>query len=322
MRGDFTMKRKITVIGAGNVGATIAYTLSLGDIASEIVVIDINKDKVEGEVMDIVQGTSFREPISVIAGEYADAVGSDMVIITSGIGRKPGQSRLELASINTELVKEIAPKIASYCPNAVYVIVSNPVDVLTYAFIRYSGLPASQVIGSGTMLDTSRLRALVSQRLSVSAKNIHAYVFGEHGDSSTFPWSVTSIIGMNFKEYCRSIKHYTEEQTEVFLRGVEKDVREAGGEIIKRKGATFYAVSTCVATIAKSVFSGNDSVLTVSTMAHNRYGIKEDVCLSLPCVLGPNGIIREVDPPLEETELKALQNSAKVLRSTLDSVGL
>jgi L-lactate dehydrogenase len=316
------MSKKITILGAGNVGATVAYTLTQGSLASEIVLIDINRSKAEGEAMDIIHGAPFSTPLNIYAGDYPDAAGSDLVVVTSGIGRKPGQSRLELAATNTQLMKEIAPKIASYCPNAVYVVVSNPVDVLTYAFIKYSGLPASQIIGSGTMLDTSRLRSMVSQRLSVSAKNIHAYVFGEHGDSSTFPWSVTSVIGMDFRQYCRSIHHYTEEQTEVFLRGVEKDVREAGGEIIKRKGATYYAVSTCVATIAKAIFSSNDSVLTVSCLAHNRYGIKEDVCLSLPCVLGPKGIIREVDPPLLEQELRDVQNSAKVLRETLDGVGL
>ena len=316
------MSKKITIIGSGNVGATVAYTLTQASLASEIVLIDINRAKAEGEAMDIIHGAPFSTPLNIYAGDYSDASGSDMVIVTSGIGRKPGQSRLELASINTELISDIAPKIASYCPNAVYVIVSNPVDILTYAFIKCSGLPSSQIIGSGTMLDTSRLRALVSQRLNVSAKNIHAYVFGEHGDSSIFPWSVTSIIGMNFRQYCRSIKHYTDEQTDVFLRGVEKDVRDAGGEIIKRKGATFYAVSTCVSTIAKSVFSSNNSVLTVSTLAHSRYGIKEDVCLSLPCVLGPKGIVNEVDPPLLPEEMKELQNSAKVLRHTLDGCGL
>lgn len=316
------MSKKITILGVGNVGATVAYTLTQNSIASEIVLIDINRAKAEGEAMDIIHGAPFSTPLNIYAGDYSDAAGSDIVIITSGIGRKPGQSRLELASINTKLMGEIAPKIASYCPNAVYIIVSNPVDILTYAFIKYSGLPASQVIGSGTMLDTSRLRSLVSNRLSISAKNIHAYVFGEHGDSSTFPWSVTSVIGMDFRQYCRTIHHYTDEQTEVFLRGVEKDVRDAGGEIIKRKGATYYAVSTCVATIAKAIYSSNDSVLTVSCLAHNRYGIKEDVCLSLPCILGPKGIIREVDPPLLPNELKDVQHSAKVLRETLDSVGL
>ena len=316
------MSKKITILGAGNVGATVAYTLTSGSLASEIVLIDINRAKAEGEAMDIMHGAPFSTPLNIYAGNYSDAAGSDIVVITSGIGRKPGQSRLELASVNTKLMEEIAPKIASYCPNAVYIIVSNPVDVLTYAFIKFSGLPASQVIGSGTMLDTSRLRSLVANRLNISAKNIHAYVFGEHGDSSTFPWSVTSVIGMDFKQYCRSIHHYTEEQTEVFLRGVEKDVREAGGEIIKRKGATYYAVSTCVASIVKAIASSNNSVLTVSCLAHNRYGIKESVCLSLPCILGPKGIVHEINPPLLENELQAVQKSAKILRETLDSVGL
>ena len=152
------MSRKVTVIGAGNVGATIAYTLSLGDIASQIVVVDINREKVEGEVMDIVQGTSFREPISVIAGDYADAADSDIVIITSGIGRKAGQSRIDLAQANVNIMKDIAPKIAAVAPNALYVIVSNPVDIMTYVFTRVSGIPESQIIGSGTILDTARLR--------------------------------------------------------------------------------------------------------------------------------------------------------------------
>lgn len=316
------MNKKITIVGCGNVGATVAYTLSQNNLASELVLLDINHEKAEGEAMDIVHGAPFATPLKIYAGDYSDAAGSDIVIITSGIGRKPGQSRLELASVNAEMMKELAPKIAGYCPNAVYIIVTNPVDVLTYAFIKYSGIPAKQVIGSGTMLDTARLRTLVSQRLDVSAKNIHAYVFGEHGDSSIFPWSVTSVIGMNFREYCRSIKHYTADQTESFLTAVEKDVRSAGGDIIKRKGATFYAVSTCIASIVRCVFDSNNSVLTVSTLAHNRYGIKEDVCLSLPCVLGPTGIIREVDPPLLESELENLKNSAKVLRATLDSIDL
>ncbi len=316
------MSKKITILGTGNVGSTIAYTLALRSQASEIVLIDVNRSKAEGEAMDIAHGAPFSTPLNIYAGDYPDAAGSDLVIVTCGFGRKPGQSRLELASANTNLFREIAPKIASFCPNAAYIIVSNPVDVLTYAFIKFSGLPASQVIGSGTMLDTSRLRALVSHRLSISAKNIHAYVFGEHGDSSVFPWSVTSVIGMDFKQYCRSIQHYTDEQTEVFLRGVEKDVREAGSEIIKRKGATYYAVSTCVSSIARAMFSSNDSVLTVSCLAHNRYGIKEDVCLSLPCILGPKGIVREIDPPLLPDEMKAVQNSAKVLKETLLGVGL
>lgn len=315
------MSRKFTILGAGNVGATLAYTLAIKEMASEIVLVDINRAKAEGEAMDIIHGTSFSKPINIYAGDYADAKGSDLVIVTLGVGRKPGQSRLELAGINAEIFKDIAPKIASVCPDAVYIIVSNPVDVLTYAFIKYSGLPEKKVIGSGTMLDTARLRTLVSGKLEVSAKNVHAYVFGEHGDSETFPWSVTSVIGMEFREYCKEIHHYSDKETERFLSEVEQSVRNAGGEVIKRKGATFYAVSIAVTSIIDSIFSNNDAVLTVSSMIRGRYGIN-DVCLSLPCVLSPEGICREVNPPLLPEEEKAVQNSAAVLKKTLHDIGL
>ena len=168
------MSKKITVIGAGKVGATIAYTLSLGTIASQIVLIDIDKEKVEGEVMDIVQGTSFRDPISVVAGDYADAADSDIVIITSGIGRKPGQTRIDLAQTNVNIMKEITPQIVAAAPNALYVIVSNPVDIMTYVFTKISGLPENQIIGSGTILDTARLRYDLSHHFKVAQKYIHA----------------------------------------------------------------------------------------------------------------------------------------------------
>ena len=314
------MSRKIVIVGAGNVGATIAYTLAIKEMASEIVLIDLNRAKAEGEAMDIIHGTSFSKPINLYAGDYEDAKDADMVIITAGVGRKPGQSRLELASVNTAIIKDVAEQIVPYAPDAVYLIVSNPVDVLTYAFIHFSRLSPRKVIGSGTMLDTARLRTIVSRKLQVSARNVHAYVFGEHGDSSVFPWSVTSVIGMEFRSYLTEIKKYTPDEAEAFLAEVEKEVRCAGGEIIKRKGATFHGVSIAVSSIVDSVFSNNDGILTVSSMAHGRYGIK-DVCLSLPCVLGTGGIAREVDPPLLPEELAAVQNSAAVLKETLNSVG-
>ena len=187
------MSRKVTIIGAGSVGSTIAYTLSNDDIASEIVMIDVNKEKVEGEVMDIIQGTCFRDPISIIAGDYEDAKDSDIVIITSGIARKPGQTRLELAQTNVNILKSIAPQIAAVAPNALYVIVSNPVDVMTYVFTKVSGIPENQIIGSGTILDTARLRCGISEHFEVAQKNVHAYIFGEHGDSSFVPWSCARI---------------------------------------------------------------------------------------------------------------------------------
>ncbi len=315
------MGRKIAVLGAGKVGATVAYTMVVKEMASEIVLIDIDRAKAEGAAMDIIHGTSFSKPINIYAGDYRDAKGADLVIVTLGVGRKPGQSRLELAAINTKIIGEVAPKIASVCPRSSYIIVSNPVDVLTYAFIKFSGLDPKQVVGSGTMLDTARLRTVVSRRLEISGRNIHAYVFGEHGDSSVFPWSVTSVCGMEFKEYLHAIRHYTDKETEDFLHQVEKDVRNAGSEIIKRQGATYYAVSIAVAAIADSLFSDNESMMTVSCMAHGRYGI-HDVCLSLPCVLGPTGMKWEIDPPLLPEELEAVQNSGKILRATLESVGL
>ena len=181
------MSSKITIIGAGSVGSTIAYNLSNNDIASEIVLIDINKEKVEGEVMDIVQGTSFRNPISIVAGDYEDAKDSDIVIITSGIARKPGQTRIELTQTNVNILKSITPQIVKEAPNALYIIVSNPVDIMTYVFTKISGLPENQIIGSGTLLDTARLRFGLSEHFEVAQKNIHAYVFGEHGDTSFVP---------------------------------------------------------------------------------------------------------------------------------------
>jgi L-lactate dehydrogenase len=315
------MSRKITVIGAGNVGATIAYTLSLGDIASEIVLIDINKQKVEGEVMDIVQGTSFREPISVVAGDYEDAKDSHIVIITSGIGRKPGQTRIDLAQTNVNIMKDIAPKIAAVAPNALYVIVSNPVDIMTYVFTKISGIPESQIIGSGTILDTARLRYDLSHHYKVAQKNIHAYVYGEHGDTSFIPWSLADVSGCSLREY----------EDLMVKKGVVMErldpektltyVQKSGGEIIAKKGATFYAVSASVNKILGALVAAYDSVATVSTMMHGEYGI-EDVCVSTMTVIGPNGVKGKVPVELTYDEVKKLKASADSLKEVLKSLDI
>ena len=205
------MSSKITIIGAGSVGSTIAYTLSNEDIASEIVMIDVNKQKVAGEVMDIIQGASFRDPISVIAGDYEDASDSDIVIITSGIARKPGQTRIELTQTNVDILKDITPKIVSVAPNALYIIVSNPVDIMTYVFTKISGLPERQVIGSGTLLDTGRLRYALSEYFDIAQRNIHAYVLGEHGDSSFVAWSLAKISGASVDDYAEMMRTYGKE---------------------------------------------------------------------------------------------------------------
>ena len=315
------MSRKITVIGAGNVGATIAYTLSLGDIASEIVLIDINKQKVEGEVMDIVQGTSFREPISVVAGDYEDAKDSHIVIITSGIGRKPGQTRIDLAQTNVNIMKDIAPKIAAVAPNALYVIVSNPVDIMTYVFTKISGIPESQIIGSGTILDTARLRYDLSHHYKVAQKNIHAYVYGEHGDTSFIPWSLADVSGCSLREYEDLMV-----KKGVVLERLDPEktlqyVQKSGGEIIAKKGATFYAVSASVNKILGALVAAYDSVATVSTLMHGEYGI-EDVCISTMTIIGPNGVKGKVPVELTFEETQKLRASADALKAVIKSLDI
>ena len=315
------MSKKITVIGAGNVGATIAYTLSLGTIASEIVLIDINKEKVEGEVMDIVQGTSFREPISVVAGDYADAKDSNIVIITSGIGRKPGQTRIDLAQTNVNILKEITPQIVAAAPNALYVIVSNPVDIMTYVFTKISGLPENQIIGSGTILDTARLRYDLSHHYKVAQKNIHAYVYGEHGDTSFIPWSLADISGCSLHQFEDLMLKQGSIDSRVDLDATLNYVQKSGGEIIAKKGATFYAVSASVNKILSALVAAYDSVATVSTMMHGEYGV-EDVCISTMTVIGPNGVKGKVPVELTYDEVKKLQASADSLKEVLKSLDI
>ena len=313
------MSRKVTVIGAGNVGATIAYTLSLGDVASEIVMIDINADKVAGEVMDIIQGASFREPISVIAGDYADAKDSDVVIITSGIGRKPGQTRIELAQTNVNIIKDIAKKIAPVAPNALYIIVSNPVDIITYVFTKVSGIPENQIIGSGTILDTARLRCELSRHCKVAQKNIHAYVYGEHGDTSFIPWSLATVSGCSMGEYEDLMIKKGVVEAPMNPDGVLHYVQKSGGEIIAKKGATFYGVSASVNKLLTVILSPSDSIATVSTMMHGEYGI-EDVCISTMTIIGPEGVKGKVPVELTYDEQQKLRASADALKEVINSL--
>ena len=313
------MSKKVTVIGAGNVGSTIAYTLSLGEIASEIVLIDINKAKVEGEVMDIVQGTSFREPISVIAGDYEDAKDSDIVVITSGIGRKPGQTRIDLAQTNVNILKDITPKIVAAAPKALYVLVSNPVDILTYVFTKISGLPECQIIGSGTILDTARLRYDLSHHFKVAQMNIHAYVFGEHGDTSFIPWSLADVSGCKLDEYEQLMMKQGVVTDKLDPEATLKYVQKSGGEIIAKKGATFYAVSASVNKILAALDGAYDSVATVSSMMHGEYGI-EDVCISTMTLIGPEGVKGKVPVDLTDEEQEKLKASADALKAVIKSL--
>lgn len=311
--------KKITILGAGNVGATIAYTLTLSGICSEIVLVDINKNKAMGEAKDIFQGTAFSSPVRVHDGDYPDAAGSDIVVVTVGAARKPGQSRLDLAQTNVNIARAVIPQIVRYCPDAVYVCVSNPVDIITYATLKYSGLPENQVIGSGTLLDSSRLRSKLAEHVNLNPHSVHAYVLGEHGDSSMIPWSLTNIAGMPMHDYCQHICSQHNQCGKMDLAEIENDMRTAGGEIIALKGATFYAVAMATTHICRTILSDARSTIAISTMMRGQYGM-DDVCLSIPVVLGQHGVIRTLTPPLEPKEQEELLHSAEVLKNLISSL--
>ena len=307
---------KITVIGAGNVGSTIAYSLTLLGIAAEIVMIDLNDKKADGEAIDIRQGTPFTTPCSIYAGTYSDAVGSDIVIITSGIPRRHDQTRLDLAQVNVDMLRVITPEITKYAPYATYVIVSNPVDILTYAFGKFSGLPASRVIGSGTILDTSRLRARLSEIYDMNQHNVHAYVLGEHGDSSLIPWSLVNISNVPIEAFGNCCKQDGKPTPAYTPEEVEEYVHRSGTRVIERKGATYYAVSVAVCHICKCLMSAMDTTLTVSTLLNGEYGIN-DVCMSLLNIVGRHGAHGKVILPLTDKELEQLYKSAATLKDVI-----
>mgnify|MGYP001060350572 CR=1 FL=1 len=312
---------KISIIGTGSVGSTIAYTLTVMGLASEIVMIDINSEKALGEALDIRQGTPFCSACSIYAGEYRDAQGSDIVILTSGIARKPGQSRLELAQTNVNITKSIIPEITKYAPDATYIIVSNPVDILTYTFYKCSGLPENRIIGSGTILDTSRLRARLAEYYNINQTNVHAYVMGEHGDSSFVPWSIANISNVPIADCSRVIAGANEISPALNYEEVEQYVRKSGGRVIERKGATFYAVSVSVCHICKCLLHGIDTTMTVSTPMHGEYGV-EDVCLSVLNILGKEGAHSKVLLPLTTEEIIKLQHSAQTLKDVISQLDI
>ena len=315
------MSSKITIIGAGSVGSTIAYTLAHDEIASEIVLIDINKEKVEGEVMDIEQGTCFRSPVSLVAGDYADAKDSDIVIITSGIARKPGQTRIELTQTNVNILKSITPQIVKEAPDAKYIIVSNPVDIMTYVFTKISGLPENQIMGSGTILDTARLRYGLSEHFKVAQGNIHAYVFGEHGDTSFIPWTGAYISGLSTDEYYEEMKAHGKDVKPLDKEAMLEYVQKSGGKVIAKKGATFYAVSATVCQLVGLILAASVSLATVSSMLHGEYGI-EDVCLSTLTLVGPNGIQGKVQMRMNKEEVALLKKSADALKEVIAQIEL
>jgi L-lactate dehydrogenase len=315
------MKNKVTVIGAGGVGATTAYSLLARDAASEVVLIDINVDKALGEALDIKQATPFLDNCDIYAGDYRDAEGSDFVIITCGVGRKPGQSRLELVNINVEIMRSISKEIVKYAPNAMYIIISNPVDILTYAFLKFTGLPKTQVIGTGTSLDTIRLRTRLSEIYGVNKRQVHANVLGEHGDSSFVAWSTATIAGVPLSEYDSSVVTKYNIDTEYTHDDVENYVKKSGGKIISRKGCTVYGVATAAMNIVKTVSGSAGSLMTISSLHEGEYGLT-DVCLSSLSLVDHSGVKSIITQKLSDDEMRKLFNSAEVLKEIIRSANI
>lgn len=312
------MANKITIIGAGQVGSTIAFALTVKQLASEIVLIDIAKDRAMGEAMDIRQGTPFIGPVSIHEGDYADAKDSDIVILTSGVARKPGQSRLDLTQTNVNITKSIIPEITKAAPNALYVIVANPVDILTYQFIKTSGIPENHIFGTGTMLDTARFRARIAETYKVAQENVHGYVFGEHGDSSFVPWSLANIGSIPVEKYASSLEGA--ENIPTFDKNdVEEYIRKSGGIIIAAKKCTNYAIGITTATLCEALNFSTNSLLTISTMMNGEYGIS-DVCLSTPTIVGGKGIQGHAVAPLTDSEIDSLRHSAGCLKDVIKQI--
>ena len=308
-----TKGNKISIIGAGFVGSTTAFALMTGGLASEIVIVDINKDKAEGEAMDLSHGASFVRPIEITSGEYADTKDSDIVIITAGIGQKPGETRLDCITKNLKVFKSIVPEVVKYSPNSILLVVSNPVDILTYITYKLSGFPSHRVIGSGTVLDTSRFKYLLSQHFEIDARNIHTYIMGEHGDSEIATWSLTSIAGMNVDEYCDiCLKNCGGELKD----NIYEEVKEAAYKVIEKKGATYYAVALAIKRIVEAILRNENSILTVSSLLKGEFGIDE-VYMGVPTILGRDGVKKILQVTLNAEESKQLIDSSKVLKSVI-----
>jgi len=315
------MQKKVTIIGAGSVGATTAFALLTRGAASEVVLIDINTEKALGEALDIKQATPFIDNCDIHAGSYSDAVGSDVVVITSGIGRKPGQTRLELVQTNVEIIKSIASEIVKYAPNAIYILVANPVDILTYAFLKYTGLPKNQVMGTGTVLDTIRLRTRLAEIYNVNKQQVHANVLGEHGDTSFVAWSTATIAGVPLDEYWKSVANPSTIPTEYTHEDVENYVRKSGGKIIARKGCTVYGIGMSTTHIIKMMSGSSETALTVSSLHEGEYGLR-DVCLSSLSLVDAKGVRSIITQPLTDDELRKMHESAEALKAVIKSAGI
>ena len=309
---------RVAVVGVGNVGATFAYALLFSGLAAEIVLVDVNRAKADGEAMDLNHTVPFTYPTKIWAGDYSDCAGATVTVLAAGAAQKPGETRLDLIKKNAAIWREIVPQVVEHNPEGILLIATNPVDVLTYAAWKLSGLPPGRVIGSGTILDTSRFRYLLSQHFGVDARSMHAYIIGEHGDSEVPVWSSANIAGMRLADFCKAQGRPYDQQA---MEDIFVQTRDAAYRIIERKGATYYAVAAGLMRITQAVLRDQSTVLSISSLIADYYGMT-DVCFSLPTVIDRGGVDKVLRLELSAQEVEKLRHSAEVLKATLNQLEL
>lgn len=310
--------RKVAIVGCGFVGSSSAFALMQSGLFSEMVLIDVDRARAEGEALDIGNGSPFASPIRIYAGDYEDAADSAIIVVTAGAAQKPGETRLDLVNKNVGIFRGIIPRIREVGFEGVLLIVSNPVDVLTYAAIKMSGLPESRVIGSGTVLDSARLQEALGAHLGVDPRDVEAYVIGEHGDSELAVWSSADVAGVPLKDFCEMRGHFDHEAGE---RRIAEEVKNAAYEIIRRKHATYYGIAMSVKRLCCAIMRDEKCILPVSSLMVGEYGLS-DIAISMPTIVGRNGVECRVPISLDDGELAELHRSADALRGVIERVGL
>jgi L-lactate dehydrogenase len=310
--------RKVSIIGAGNVGSTIAFSLVNSGFVSEIALLDRNELKAEGQVMDMMHGLPFVKPVKIYTGGFGVIEGSDIIVITAGATMENGETRIDLVYKNTFIFKELLTSITPYIGDAIILVVTNPVDIMSYLTYKLTGLPKERVIGSGTVLDTARFQTMVGEHLGITPRDVRGYILGEHGDSEFAAWSSTNVAGIPMENFCNQTGVCTPDTTK---DNIEKEVRYAGYEVLNRKGSTYYAIGLAVNKIIESILLDENAVLTVSSLLSGQYGL-EDVFLSVPCIVNKNGVDKILTMPLSERENEKLMNSANLLKDVISSVKL
>ncbi len=310
-------ERKVAVVGCGFVGSASAFALMESGLFSEMVLIDVNKDKAEGEALDISHGLPFAKPMTIYAGDYKDAEDAAVVVVTAGAGQKPGETRLDLVKKNVAIFNSIIPEITKYNKEGILLIVANPVDILTSVAAKLSGFPENRVFGSGTVLDTARFKYLLGEHLDVDSRSVHAFIIGEHGDSEIAAWSSANVSGIPINDFCEMRGHFEHEKS---MKRIADDVKNSAYEIIEKKGATYYGIAMSVRRICEAIIRDEKSILPISSIQHDTESGIDGVALSMPAIVGRNGVEGLVPIRLDDEEKVALQASADTLKEVLSEV--